>query len=542
MLSRRDLLAAFLGVPFAAAACRRGPSLPPTPPGELVGASDRVGHRLRGAPPPAPAAEGWERHGIVIVGAGVAGLSAAWRLAHAGVQDFVVLELEPVEGGTARSGSSPVSAFPWGAHYVPAPTRENRALIRLLGELGILEGMDAAGEPVVGEQYLCRDPQERLFYRGRWYEGLYLYAGASADDLRQLQAFEKEVAGWVAWRDGKGRRAFTIPMAYGSDDAEVTALDRISMHEWLEHRRLTSPRLRWMVEYACRDDYGSLLGSTSAWAGLFYFASRVPAPGRESEPLITWPEGNGRLVRHLAQSSRGRLRLGRLVADITPRDGGVDLVSLSADGREVRGIHADQVVFAGPRFLVPHTIAPLREAPPAWTREFVYGSWMVANLTLREHPSSTGFPLAWDNVLYDSPSLGYVVATHQRGIDRGPTVLTYYYPLCDADPHVARNRLLSAGREEWAEVAIADLTRAHPNLRTLTERVDIMRWGHAMIRPRPGFLWSEARRQASQPYRRIHFAHSDLSGMALFEEAFFHGIRAAEAILTERGVAFETFL
>jgi phytoene dehydrogenase-like protein len=542
MLSRRDLLAAFLGVPFAAAACGRGTSLPPTPPGELVGASDRVGHRLRGTPPPAPAADRWERRGIVIVGAGVSGLSAAWRLAHAGIDDFVLLELEPVEGGTARSGRSPVSAFPWGAHYVPAPTRENRALIRLLGELGILEGTDAAGEPVVGEQFLCRDPQERLFYRGRWYEGLYLYAGASADDLRQLQSFEQEVARWVAWRDGKGRRAFTIPMAYGSDDADVTALDRISMGEWLSQRRLTSSRLRWMVEYACRDDYGSLLGDTSAWAGLFYFASRVPAPGRESEPLITWPEGNGRLVRHLALSTRGRLQLGRLVADILPHDDGVDLVSLSADGRDVRGIHAEQVVFAGPRFLVPHTIVPLREAPPAWAREFVYGSWMVANLTLREHPSSSGFPLAWDNVLYDSPSLGYVVATHQRGIDRGPTVLTYYYPLCDADPRVARNRLLSAGRDEWAEVAMADLTRAHPNLRALTERVDVMRWGHAMIRPRPGFVWSQARHEAAQPYRGIHFAHSDLSGIALFEEAFFHGIRAAEAVLTERGVAYQTFL
>ena len=26
-----------------------------------------------------------------------------------------------------------------------------------------------------------RDPQERIFYKGRWYEGLYLSAGASAE-------------------------------------------------------------------------------------------------------------------------------------------------------------------------------------------------------------------------------------------------------------------------------------------------------------------------------------------------------------------------
>ena len=45
-----------------------------------------------------------------------------------------------------------------------------------------------------------------------------------------------------------------------------------------------------------------------------------------------------------------------------------------------------------------------------------------------------GFPLAWDNVFYDSPSLRHVVSTHQRGIDHGPTTFTYYYPLCDPNP------------------------------------------------------------------------------------------------------------
>ena len=40
---------------------------------------------------------------VVIVGGGVAGLSAARKLKQAGV-DFVLLELEPEVGGTAVSG------------------------------------------------------------------------------------------------------------------------------------------------------------------------------------------------------------------------------------------------------------------------------------------------------------------------------------------------------------------------------------------------------------------------------------------------------
>lgn len=516
VISRRDLLVSFLGASFARCSRRERVAIPP---GELAGASDAIGHRLRGAPPPRPSE--WEPRDVVIVGGGVAGLAAAWRLVKRG-RDAVVLELEAVAGGTSRSGASRAGAFPWGAHYVPAPSESNATLIELLREMNVLE------DGVVAEQFLCREPEERVFVHGRWYEGLYLHAGASDDDFRQLKRFDEEIAKWIGWRDAKGRRAFDIPVSRCSDDAEVTELDRMSMGEWLDARGFTSPRLRWLVEYGTRDDYGSLLGDTSAWAGIFYFASRVHAAGEESRPLIVFPEGNGRFVAHLAKSAR--VETGWLVADVNPTDDGVEVTAVSADGRHLRGLRAKHVIFAAPQFVARYVIRPWRDEPPPHVAEFAYGSWMVANLTLRDRPRSHGFPLAWDNVLYDSPSLGYVVATHQRGVDHGPTVFTYYYPLCDAEPRRARERLLVAGRDEWADVALADLGRAHSDIRTLTERIDVMRWGHAMIRPRPRFMWGGARAAAARPFRNIHFAHSDLSGVALFEEALDHGVRAAEEV------------
>jgi hypothetical protein len=57
-----------------------------------------------------------------------------------------------------------------------------------------------------------------------------------------------------------------------------------------------------------------------------------------------------------------------------------------------------------------------------------------------------------------------------------------------------------------------------------------------MISPRPNFIWSGIREQAVKPWRNIHFAHTDLSGVALFEEAFYHGLRAAGEVI-ERGRA-----
>ena len=105
-MNRRDLLAAFLGV--AAAGCRRRP--PALPPGELVGADVVLGHRLRERHTLKP--ERWETVPLVIVGAGVAGLSAAWHLLRQKNDRFVVLELEAAPGGTSRSSAGPIP-HPW---------------------------------------------------------------------------------------------------------------------------------------------------------------------------------------------------------------------------------------------------------------------------------------------------------------------------------------------------------------------------------------------------------------------------------------------
>ena len=98
-------------------------------------------------------------------------------------------------------------------------------------------------------------------------------------------------------------------------------------------------------------------------------------------------------------------------------------------------------------------------------------------------------------------------------------------------PAAARERLLTATREEWAGRVLDDLARPHPDIRSLATRLDVFRWGHAMVRPVPGFMWGKARATLAVPRGRVHFAHSDLSGMSLFEEATFRGATAAEAVL-----------
>src|SRR5687767_10174187 len=108
--------------------------------GELVDTGQARGHAVvRDGAVPEPRA--WRQHRVVIVGGGVSGLAAAWELRRHGITDVVVLELDDVAGGTARGGTSPVTSYPWGAHYIVAPQREQIDLTALLGEMGAIESV-----------------------------------------------------------------------------------------------------------------------------------------------------------------------------------------------------------------------------------------------------------------------------------------------------------------------------------------------------------------------------------------------------------------
>lgn len=528
-MKRRDFLTAG-ALSALSLACRRKPEFPFQ--GELVGPDLALGHWVRGGAFPEP--DRFEPIPVLVVGGGIAGLSAGWRLAGGGLDDFRVLELEVIPGGTSRSGRNHASPFPWAAHYLPVPDRGNRAVLRLLDECGLLRGFDAKGDPLFAEEATVRAPEERIFAYGQWWEGLYLRAGASAEDERQYHAFFQEVDRWAAFKDAKGRPAFSIPRFRCSDAPEARALDGLSFAAWLDERHFSSPRLRWLLDYACRDDYGSRLETTSAWAGLFYFAARKQGPGEDSRPLLTWPEGNGFLVDHLRRALGDRLRCGVMATAIRETRDGVLVTAWDHLNQRRLGWKAERLIFAGPQHVAKHVVEGLATARPAMAR-IRNAPWMVANLTLRGRPEEPTFPLAWDNVLRDSEALGYVVATHQSLRDHGPTVWTWYRPFCGPDADAERARLRALEWPACARMVMDDLRPAHPDLETLVTRLDVMRWGHAMVRPEPGLMWDPGLLALSRPFGRIHFAHTELSGLALFEEAQDHGVRAAEEALAGLG-------
>ena len=524
MATRRDVLAGLGGAATLAACGRRIPESRLVAAGAIVGAAQARGHLLREPAAPAPPVATL-RCDTLIVGAGIAGLSAAAALDAAGRGDYLLCELADEAGGNAVGGRNAVSSYPWGAHYVPIADPSDEPLCRFFNQLGVIRGFGADGAPVYEETVLCADPDERLWINGLWQEGFLPAIGIGAEDAAQMRRFRAHTEAWRTRRGRDGRPAFSLPLAAGSQDPDIEALDGLTFAAYLDRERYTSRPLRWYLDYCCRDDFGAPASVVSAWAGLHYFAARRGrAQNAAHGDVVTWPEGNAFLARALARGAKGRLRAG-WVARSLERTGGavaIDVLEVATE-RRVR-IEADAAILCVPRHVLERLDPALALQGPA----AVHYPWVVANLTLAARPAGIGAPLAWDNVKYQSELLGYVVADHQLlGPPRSPLVVTYYWPISDRAPDEGRRLAAARSHADWCADFLSELYWLHPELVGRVEQLDVWVWGHGMVCPVPGYGTEALRRARAAARPPVFLAHTDLAGLSVFEEAFALGQRAA---------------
>ena len=538
---RRSVLASAAALPLVGC----GRAALPAFDGGWIGAAHARGHRLRAAAAASAVHGGVEqapgvarRAGAIVIGAGIAGLAAARALMRGGIDDVRVFELEDGAGGNSRGHAMGGMACPLGAHYLPLPGEAAVEVALWLDEIGLRRG-SAHGEPAYDERQLCHAPQERLFIGGEWVEGLLpppdaLPAAQRAPAHAEYQRFEAAV---VAASRGQ---AFAVPTARARPAPATAALDAITFAAWLDRAGFLAPALRWYLDYCCRDDFGAGAGFVSAWAGLHYFASRhgFQAPGADAEAraaVLTWPQGNAWLVQRLAAPLGERLHTGRVALRVREQRHDVDVLMWNAATQANEAWSAPHVVLAVPLFVAARLLAAPPPALAPAAAALHHAPWLVANVQLtRPLIDRSGAAPAWDNVLFDSPTLGYVDAMHQSTLPHpGPTVLTVYWALGgDAPAELARRRgrLLSEPWTAWSDAVVHELSRAHPEVRAGIARVDLMRYGHAMAVPAPGVRFHPALAALAQARGRVRFAHSDLAGYSVFEEAFIHGDRAGREI------------
>jgi hypothetical protein len=537
--------------------CARRPFWVP-PPVAVDAPGREIGHALRERwKAAAPSYSDWRsaperRVDVAIVGSGIAGLGCAWALHRAGVRDAWVLA-GPDPLGNAAGASLAGTGCPTGAHYLPLPSLESTHVRALLADAGVLREGESDEAPLYDERALVHAPSHRLWVDGRWQPGP--LPDLDGDARTQAEAFLAEVERLGELRGPDGRRAFVVPVVESSRDAATRALDATPAAAWLDARGWTAAPLRAWLDYVTRDEFGATPDEISAWALAHYFAARR-GRARNAEPgaVLTWADGLAPLARHLMApaAAAGRVlpmsveRIERTADGLRcwawSHGGADDGASGAGDGPLGTPvvIRARLVVGATPLAIAARLVPELAGAGVEAARR---APWTVANVVFRhapEEPHTGGEDeLAWDNVVHGSPALGFVHARHQEiGLDRtGPTVMTAYraFTPADRDARAELARLTApdapADRRAWLELVGLDLERTY-GARVWRDvlRVRVTVRGHGMAAPVPGFLDDRRLAALRSADGALRFAHSDLSGYSVFEEALWWGVRAAESI------------
>ena len=505
----------------------------------------------------------------LILGSGAAALSAAWYLARNGYTNFCLADGLERNGNNAAyaylgslkmskanfseaktsASSEPPLIAPSGAHYLAQPSAESSHIRQMLADLGIIEGYDGAGNPIYRDTDLVNAPDERLLINGAWQDGILPAPSQQDADTRRFFAL---IAQLLHARGSDGRKIFAIPIALSSQDAQWRELDRHTFAQWLAAQGYQSTSLLWYLDYCCRDDYGQGINQVSAYAGLHYFTAR----GNEHAPVLTWADGLNHLSEalraHAQIQSRPQLPNAReltfrqpesypyIATQIAEQNDHVRVTLRHIHTGDTRSIRAQNVICAMPLNIAQRIIqSPQRYGFAADFRLPPSAPWLISNFVLHSFPAEPKrSELAWDNIIYGSQGLGYVVASHQHLHVAKPshTIFTAYTALNHSSPANVRRQLLTAEPSDLLDIAAQDLLTAYGGKRFWQHvaHIGITIRAHAMSVPSAGYLTQPTLLALRRHQSRLHFAHSDLSGYSVFEEAAWWGVEAAKRILTQR--------
>ena len=423
-----------------------------------------------------------------------------------------MLELEPAAGrhvahGTSRRRAAPVGrALPAGADGGESPLCS-----RCLARWASSRAPTATASRSTPSRSSAATRTSGCSPTGDWHEGLYLSAGAERRRPRAAAtASSREVDRWVAWRDGKGRQAFTLPTAAGSDDAEVTALDRLSMAEWLDQRRLHVAA-------------AALAGRLRLPRRLRRDARRTSAPGRacSTSPRAAAPRRRAAAAADLARGQRParratwRRRRSGSCGSASPSRTSTDRPSRR--GVEVTAISAARVASSAS---APSRSSSRRRsssrgtccgrtarAPPAHVARVRVRLVDGGEPAPRRPAGGAGLPAGVGQRALRQPVAG-LRRRHApgRASTYGPTIFTYYYPLTASD---TPRRAAAAARTRPRRVGRAGAGRPGARAPGPAPAGDAARRHALGPRDDPaaaGLRLGRGPARRRRPYRGVHFA------------------------------------
>ena len=317
-ISRRRFVAVSAG---AAAVATLDGCLPSAPAGE----------------PPAPDAGG---RPVVIVGAGIAGLTAAWRLRQAGVPVRLFEAQERIGGRmfSLRGAFPEGQVIELGGELIDTGHARIRALA---AELGLELDDLSTDDPALAQEV--------------WWFG-----GRRRTDAEVVEAFRPIAA------------AIERDLATLENDGDVTheqpsggeALDRMSIAEWLDARGV-SGWVRTLLEVGYTTEFGLEPEEQSALNLLTMIGTDVDdfAIFGESDERFHVRGGNDRITSALGARVGGAIEPGHVLESVAARADGAYVCSF-ARGATTVSVVADQVLLALP-FTLLRDVRLDVELPPA---------------------------------------------------------------------------------------------------------------------------------------------------------------------------------
>lgn len=446
--------------------------------------------------PPQRAPEDSKIYDAVIVGGGLAGLSAAWHLRD---KDILVLERSGEPGGLASQGSLFDGALVYarGSAYYTEPEGEVAEIYRDMG----LPALDKTA---------IREPIDSLFADGRlvrdlWGEGLSSLPPGFAAFKKELQRLGDE--GTLDFDPGG-----EMPEASRRLDATTAA-------------RFLKPygaELSSFLDSYSQSALGGHLDQISALAFLYFYYDEIAT-------RYAWPGGTGgasaHLVRNLLEKNPAMIRTGASVSRVVHEGPGVK-VSYESGGL-LHEVRARQAVVAAPLKAASRMIPEMPAKQRRLIDSIAYAHYIVHNVFSSGHhyreSYDTWFPRSMGMSFTDVIAGRWVESGGFSVEPAGPGLLTVYMPLAPPQP---RAILVPERVAALAKIAAVELRLLAPGLAAEPRlSIESSRWPSSIHLARPGFL-SRVAPRLTAPIGRIRLAHSN-QGTPNFENALVRGRRAA---------------
>jgi protoporphyrinogen/coproporphyrinogen III oxidase len=425
---------------------------------------------------------------VVIVGGGIAGLAAAWRLRH---RDFVLLEAGDRLGGRMRSDPCGDYWLGFGAHLLPGP---GSLVERMARECGLQT------VPVAGSMM-----------------GLAVGPTLLTDGRVETYPFRLQLS--VPDRIAFAKAGLKIKRAV----ARYHRLER--RHDFEDQRTFGEflgplpPAVHEIFSCAAHRATAEL-DQLSAGCGIGLFA--LVWGGRRSLIARNLLGGSGRLPAALGRELGDRARTACRVHTVTP-DG--DGLVVHHDGGEVVARHV--IVAAQAPYAAP-LVAPVAEQAAAALSGLTYGPFLSVAVQTCE---TTAMP--YDGVYaMATPGRVFDMFTNQAQALRGGPRRPGGSLMLFAGARGAA-ALMRESDELIVERFLADLHRLYPQTRGVIAGTTVHRWNLGNVYARPG----RGRLQAALegplgPHENVHLAGDYFAELGNIEAAASTGHAAAERVDT----------